>query len=257
MPICEPQFKLSDFKPSTFQSLNTMLKINPNLVLFRIHPNLKNHVYSPVEQAINESFHTVQRSLRVATAAAETITRKDFLINPDEQQLRTSARNMVAYLSSGLVLITARSALQEQIQTYIKSHFSTILGLSSTSTVNNNEQQATIEMIQQVANDIATSNIELCCCLLQRITISRAIQLIDQRLSNDIELRQRCRAEGRQLSIVNNINEERLPEQIRLHYGPFSPHQLAIYEDFVHFIPGFKPNDNEKRDLTTVILFIN
>ncbi|CAF3445590.1 unnamed protein product, partial [Rotaria sp. Silwood2] len=67
-----------------------------------------------------------------------TIERKDFLLNPDEQQLRTSARNMVAYLSSGLVLITARSALQEQIQSYIKSHFCTVLGISQTSTINNN-----------------------------------------------------------------------------------------------------------------------
>ncbi|CAF3633940.1 unnamed protein product [Rotaria sp. Silwood1] len=183
-----------------------------------------------------------------------------FLLNPYEQQLRTSARNMVAYLSSGLVLITARSALQDQIQSYIKSHFSTVLGISQTSTINNNnnsnntnnEQTATIEMIQQAANEIATSNIELCCCLLQRITISRAIQLIDQRLASDIELRQRCRADGRQLPMTNTINEERLPEQIRLHHGPFSPHQLAIYEDFVHFIPGFKPNDSEKRDLTTM-----
>ncbi|CAF4514855.1 unnamed protein product, partial [Rotaria sp. Silwood2] len=252
-PITEPQFRLSDFKPSTFQSLSSMLKINSNISLFRIHPHLKTHTYSPIEQAINESFQTVQRSLKVATTAAETIARKDFLLNPDEQQLRTSARNMVAYLSSGLVLITARSALQEQIQSYIKTHFCTVLGISQTSTMNNNnEQTTTIEMIQQAANEIATSNIELCCCLLQRITISRAIQLIDQRLLSDIELRQRCRAEGRQLPMTNNISEERLPEQIRLHHGPFSPHQLAIYEDFVHFIPGFKPNDSEKRDLTTM-----
>ncbi|CAF0830698.1 unnamed protein product [Rotaria sordida] len=252
--ISEPQFRLSDFKPSTFQSLSSMLKINSNIALFRLHPHLKTHTYSPIEQAINESFQTVQRSLKVATTAAETIARKDFLLNPDEQQLRTSARNMVAYLSSGLVLITARSALQEQIQSFIKSHFSNVLGMSQTSTINNNEQTTatTNEMIQQAANEIATSNIELCCCLLQRITISRAIQLIDQRLLSDIELRQRCRAEGRQLPITNTINEERLPEQIRLHHGPFSPHQLAIYEDFVHFIPGFKPNDSEKRDLTTM-----
>ncbi len=247
----EPQYRLSDFKPSTFQSLNSMLKINSNLALFRIHPQLKTHIYSPIEQAINESFQTVQRSLKVSTTAAETIVRKDFLLNPDEQQLRTSARNMVAYLSSGLVLITARTALQEQIQSYIKSHFYSVLGISQTA-----EPTTTTELIQQSANEIATSNIELCCCLLQRITISRAIQLIDQRLANDIELRQRCRSEGRQLPIGNNTNEERLPELIRAHYGPFSSHQLAIYEDFVHFIPGFKPNDSEKRDLVTVIYFI-
>lgn len=244
----EPQYRLSDFKPSTFQSLSSMLKINPNFPLFRVHPQLKTHIYSPIEQAINESFQTVQRSLKVSTTAAETIVRKDFLLNPDEQQLRTSARNMVAYLSSGLVLITARLALQEQIQSYIKSHFHTVLGITQTT------DQSTSELIQQTANEIATTNIELCCCLLQRITISRAIQLIDQRLATDIELRQRCRAEGRQLSNGNSINEERLPEQIRAHYGPFSSHQLAIYEDFVHFIPGFKPNDSEKRDLVTVII---
>ncbi|CAM4904070.1 unnamed protein product [Rotaria socialis] len=249
--ISEPQYRLSDFKPSTFQSLSAMLKINPNLSLFRVHPQLKTHTYSTIEQAINESFQTVQRSLKVATSAAETIVRKDFLLNPDEQQLRTSARNMVAYLSSGLVLITARTALQEQIQSYMKSHFHNVLGISQTSTLNSNDQ-ATSEMIQQAANEIATTNIELCCCLLQRITISRAIQLIDQRLLADIELRQRCRTEGRQLSMGNTISEDRLPEQVRLHYGPFSPHQLAIYEDFVHFIPGFKPNDSEKRELATM-----
>ncbi|CAF5068877.1 unnamed protein product, partial [Rotaria sp. Silwood1] len=60
--ISEPQFRLSDFKPSTFQSLSSMLKINSNIALFRIHPNLKTHIYSPIEQAINESFQTVQRS---------------------------------------------------------------------------------------------------------------------------------------------------------------------------------------------------
>ena len=242
----EPKYRLSDFKSSTYQSLTTMLKINPNLPLLRVHPQLKTHIYTPIEQAINESFQTVQRSLKVSTTAAENIVRKDFLLNPDEQQLRTSARNMVAYLSSGLVLITARSTLQEQIQNYIKSHFLTVLGLTSTS------DQTMLDSIQQTAMEIATSNIELCCCLLQRITISRAIQLIDQRLATEIELRQRCRNEGRQLTMTSAINEERLPEQIRAHYGPFSSHQLAIYEDFVHFIPGFKPNDNEKRDLPTM-----
>ncbi|CAF2797902.1 unnamed protein product [Rotaria sp. Silwood2] len=174
-PISEPQFRLSDFKPSTFQSLSSMLKLNSNIALFRIHPNLKTHIYSPIEQAINESFQKVQRSLKVATTAAETIARKDFLLNPDEQQLRTSARNMVAYLSSGLVFIIARSALQEQIQSYIKSHFCTVLDISQTSTINNNNTNNN-------ANNNKTSNIELCCCLLQRITISRAIQLIDQRV---------------------------------------------------------------------------
>jgi CCR4-NOT transcription complex subunit 1 len=253
--VPKPKYKLSDFKPSTFQSLSSMLEINSNIALFRHHPHLKTYIHSPIEQAINESFQTVQRSLKVATSAAETIVRKDFLLNPDEQQLRTSARNMVAYLSSGLVLITARSALQEQIQSYIKTHLHTVLGISPTATTNTNEQ-TTSDMIQQAALEIATSNIELCCCLLQRITISRAIQLIDQRLLNDIEIRQRCRSEGRQLPVGNNMNEERLPEQIRLHYGPLSSHQLAIYEDFVHFIPGFKPNDNEKRDLVTVS-FVN
>ena len=118
-----PKYKLSDFKPSIFQSLSSMLEINPNILLFQHHPRLKTYIHSPIEQAINESLQTVQRSLKVATSAAETIVRKDFLLNPDEQQLRTSARNMVAYLSSGLVLITARPALQDQIQSYIKNTF--------------------------------------------------------------------------------------------------------------------------------------
>jgi hypothetical protein len=246
-----PKYKLSDFKPSIFQSLNSMLEINPNILLFRHHPHLKTYIHTPIEQAINESFQTVQRSLKVATSAAETIVRKDFLFNPDEQQLRTSARNMVAYLSSGLVLITARSPLQEQIQSYIKAHFHTVLGLPPASTMNQSDQ-TTSDMIQQASLDIATGNIELCCCLLQRITISRAIQLIDQRLTNDIEQRQRCRTEGRRLLTENVNHDERLPEPIRLHYGPLSSHQLAIYEDFVHFIPGFKPNGSEKTDTIPV-----
>jgi CCR4-NOT transcription complex subunit 1 len=246
-----------------------MLEINPNILLFQHHPRLKTYIHSPIEQAINESLQTVQRSLKVATSAAETIVRKDFLLNPDEQQLRTSARNMVAYLSSGLVLITARPALQDQIQSYIKAHLQTVLGVTQTSanvttTTNNTANDSssngtstdqlssqTREMIQQAATEIATSNIELCCCLLQRITIHRAIQFIDQRLASDIELRQRCRSEGRQLPTASNMTEcqsDRLSEPIRLHYGPLSSHQLAIYEDFVHFIPGFKPSDNEKAE---------
>ncbi|CAF3833846.1 unnamed protein product, partial [Rotaria sordida] len=288
-----PKYKLSDFKPSIFQSLSSMLEINPNILLFQHHPRLKTYIHSPIEQAINESLQTVQRSLKVATSAAETIVRKDFLLNPDEQQLRTSARNMVAYLSSGLVLITARPALQDQIQSYIKTHLQTVLGVpqvpttNSTTTTNNNNNNnnnndssssssstntttttttsngttndqlssQTREMIHQAATEIAASNIELCCCLLQRITIHRAIQLIDQRLASDIEIRQRCRLEGRQLPTATTVAEfqsDRLLEPIRLRYGPLSSHQLAIYEDFVHFIPGFKPSDNEKRDLVTI-----
>jgi CCR4-NOT transcription complex subunit 1 len=265
-----------------------MLEINPNILLFQHHPRLKTYIHSPIEQAINESLQTVQRSLKVATSAAETIVRKDFLLNPDEQQLRTSARNMVAYLSSGLVLITARPALQDQIQSYIKTHLQTVLGVpqaptanSSSSTTTGSTDQTpsttttatttttngttndqlssqTRDMIQQAAAEIAASNIELCCCLLQRITIHRAIQLIDQRLAGDIEIRQRCRLEGRQLPTATSVAEfqsDRLVEQIRLRYGPLSSHQLAIYEDFVHFIPGFKPSDNEKRELVTVSFF--
>ncbi|CAF1576548.1 unnamed protein product, partial [Adineta ricciae] len=277
-----PKYKLSDFKPSIFQSLSSMLEINPNIPLFQHHPRLKTYIHTPIEQAINESLQTVQRSLKVATSAAETIVKKDFLLNPDEQQLRTSARNMVAYLSSGLVLITARPALQDQIQLYIKTHLQTVLGLppapsaNSTSTnVNSNTNDSTSatvtngttnsandqvsnqvrEMIQQAATEIAASNIELCCCLLQRTTIHRAIQLIDQRLASDIEIRQRCRTEGRQLPSAASIAEfqsDRLIEPIRLRYGPLSSHQLAIYEDFVHYIPGFKPSDNEKRDLVSM-----
>ena len=79
------------------------------------------------------------------------------------------------------------------------------------------------------------------------MTISRAIQLIDQRLANDIDIRQRCRTEGRPLPMANSPHDERLPDPIRLQYGPLSSHQLAIYEDFVHFLPGFKPNDSEKQ----------
>ena len=253
-----------------------MLEINPNILLFQHHPRLKTYIHSPIEQAINESLQTVQRSLKVATSAAETIVRKDFLLNPDEQQLRTSARNMVAYLSSGLVLITARPALQDQIQSYIKTHFQTVLGVPQgpnngsdppppappppAPPSNNTEQLSsqTREMIQQAATEIAAANIELCCCLLQRITIHRAIQLIDQRLANDIEIRQRCRVEGRQLPTASNgseVQSDRLLESIRLRYGPLSSHQLAIYEDFVHFIPGFKPSDNEKREPGPVSLF--
>ena len=278
-----PKYGLSDFKPSIFQSLSSMLEINPNILLFQHHPRLKTYIHSPIEQAINESLQTVQRSLKVATSAAETIVRKDFLLNPDEQQLRTSARNMVAYLSSGLVLITARPALQDQIQSYIKTHLQTVLGVAqtpaSTSTGGNGNDSAasavaatanaaagngtatdqlssqTRDMIQQAATEIAANNIELCCCLLQRITIHRAIQSIDQRLANDIEVRQRCRVDGRELPTAASVAEfqsDRLLEPIRLRYGPLSSHQLAIYEDFVHFIPGFKPSDNEKRGLVTV-----
>ncbi|CAF4473679.1 unnamed protein product [Rotaria sp. Silwood2] len=35
--ISEPQFRLSDFKLSTFQSLSSMLQINSNVALFRYH----------------------------------------------------------------------------------------------------------------------------------------------------------------------------------------------------------------------------
>ncbi|CAF1002727.1 unnamed protein product [Didymodactylos carnosus] len=266
-PVPSPKYKLSDFKSSIFQSLSTMLEINPNLLLFQHHPRLKTYIHSPIEQAINESLTTVQRSLKVATSAAETIARKDFMFNPDEQQLRTSARNMVAYLSSGLVLITARPALQDQIQTYIRNHLQTVLGVtqnssetnananttasSSTTSGNPDLNAQTREMINQAANEIAQSNIELCCCLLQRITISRAIQHIDTRLASDIEQRQRTRLEQKQWNVDPynyNFQTEKLPEQIRLKYGPLNSHQLAIYEDFVHYIPGFKPSDNEKRE---------
>ncbi|CAF3382269.1 unnamed protein product, partial [Rotaria sp. Silwood2] len=37
MTVSEPQFRLSDFKLSTFQSLSPMLQINSNMALFRYH----------------------------------------------------------------------------------------------------------------------------------------------------------------------------------------------------------------------------
>lgn len=88
-------------------------------------------------------------------------------------------------------------------------------------TVNLFEQGATQtqkDAIEQTTHLVATDNVELACCFIQKSAVEKALPEMDKRLATDFELRKLARNEGRRYCdpTVLTYQAERMPEQIRM-----------------------------------------
>nr|CAB3232164.1 CCR4-NOT transcription complex subunit 1 [Phallusia mammillata] len=238
MPAMAPRFSFHDINVYSVSTLQSHLTIKMELPLMQAQPHLKTCVRTAVERAVQEITQpAVERAIKIALTTCEQIVKKDFALDPEEYRMRTAAYHMVRNLTAGMALITCREQILQGISNHLKQNF--IQQLTRMQQPVPGPQQK--EMIDQAANVIATDNVELACCFVQKTAVERAINDIDKRLANEYELRKHARQEGRRYCdpVVLTYQAERMPEQIRLKVGGVTQQQTAVYEEFARCIPGF------------------
>lgn len=194
----------------------------------------------------------LEKAVKISVSTAEPLIKKDFSLDPEENHMRIAARNMVANMSSGMMLITGKEPLTQHLFNALKTQFTQPLDPTLANTYK--------DIIHQACSVIVQDNIELCMCFLQKIAIQRSIMELERKLFPDFETRQRARVDGRvhYESSVFNYHAEKMPEMIKLKVGSVSPQQFSIYEEFGKNLPGFKINVEENRTANQVnfIFFI-
>ncbi|KAK9891930.1 hypothetical protein WA026_017413 [Henosepilachna vigintioctopunctata] len=234
----DPRFSYSDIQLAGMAAIHTHTMINPNVLLFQTHSQLKSVVKPAIERAVQEWIApVVDRSIKIALQTCEQIIRKDFALDHDENRMRMAAHCMVRNLTAGMVMITCRDQLLSSISTNCKQ---ALLNTLNSPTI----QQK--DLVDQAAMAIASDNMELACAFIQKTAVEKAIPEIDKRLMNEYELRKLARQEGGQYcdQAAYNYQMERMPEQIRLR-GGVTPAQMVVYEEYARNIPGFLPNERD------------
>ena len=226
----EPRYQLNEIGLQNFAAnILNLLVLSPTLVL--LHPQLKTIVHTALEKTIQDWVGpVVDRSVKISIKTTESIIRKDFALDSDENTMRQAAHYMARNLAAGMAMITCKDQLTAAIQSNVKTAFMTIMA----------PQQK--DQVDMAANMIAQDNVELVCAFIQKWAIEKAIPEVDKALISEYEVRKMARQEGRSFCdhTVLAFQAERIPLQIRLNVGSVQPTQLAVYEEFGRNVPGFQ-----------------
>lgn len=132
-------------------------------------PRLKNIVIPALEKAVNDMMAVLlEKAVKISVSTAEPIIKKDFALDPEENHMRIAARNMVANMSSGMMLITGKEPLGVHMFNTLKAQFTTPLTPEIA--------LAYKDLINQACGVLVQDNIELCMCFLQKIAIQRFVK---------------------------------------------------------------------------------
>jgi CCR4-NOT transcription complex subunit 1 len=240
-PVSTPKYKLSDIKLQSLQNNSNLIYINSEIPLLNAQPTLKNFIIPALDKAVNDMMSILlEKAVKISVNTAEPIIKKDFSLDPEESHMRVAARNMVANMSSGMMLITGKEPLTTHLFNTLKAQFTQPLSPELANTYK--------DLINQACGHIVQDNIELCMCFLQKNAIQRSIIELERKLQVEFESRQNSRAQGRvhyDPSILT-YHQEKMPESIRQRVGPISPQQFSVYEEFGKNLPGFKTNVEER-----------
>jgi CCR4-NOT transcription complex subunit 1 len=240
-PINAPKYKLSDIKLQSLQNNSNLIYINPDIPLLNAQPTLKNFIIPALDKAVNDMMTVLlEKAVKISVNTAEPIIKKDFALDAEESHMRVAARNMVANMSSGMMLITGKEPLTTHLFNTLKIQFTQPLSPELANTYK--------DLINQACGCIVQDNIELCMCFLQKNAIQRSIIELERKLQVEFESRQTARSQGRvhyDPSILT-YHAEKMPESIRLRVGSISPGQFSVYEEFGKNLPGFKTNVEER-----------
>ena len=189
-PVNPPKYKLSDIKLQSLQNNSNLIYINPDIPLLNAQPTLKNFIVPALDKAVNDMMTILlEKAVKISVNTAEPIIKKDFSLDPEESHMRVAARNMVANMSSGMMLITGKEPLTNHLFNTLKAQFTQPLSPELANTYK--------DLINQACGCIVQDNIELCMCFLQKNAIQRSIIELERKLQMEFESRSRSRAEGK------------------------------------------------------------
>lgn len=196
---------------------------------------LQRSVPIAVDRAIREIMKpVVERSVTIACITTKEIVTKDFATEGDENKMLKAAQLMVANLAGSLALVTCRDPLRNSVSTHLRQLLTSAVGGSDKLT---EQEQSTLEQcVAIVAND----NMELGCKLIEKAATEKAVQDVDEALSQGLSARRKHREQtGGQpyydLAVLGNDSSSYpavLPEPLRPQRGGLRPEQLRVYDAF-------------------------
>lgn len=240
-------FNYNDINLNNSNCLAQFITVPTQLPLLQVLPNLKQWIRPAIERVIQELMPSViERSIKSTIGTAENLIKKDFALESDESKMCLAAQYLIRNLTAGMAMITCK----EQLFISLKNSMLTVLNnnLQSLQNIPNLTASQSKDLFEVTAQSIASENIDLAVCFVQKAAIEKAISELDKRLQPEYELRRKARAENRRYFDANSLNyqAERMPEKIRLRAGSVSSSQFQIYEELGKNIPGFSNTATSK-----------
>lgn len=250
-PANEKTFTYAEINVSSIRGLeqHISLKNTPMLNEVNKQSQLLELVRMAIEVAVQEVLGVVMdRSIRIAMSSVESLVKKDFALDPDENHLRISAHNMSRNLTASMAMITCKDYLATTIAKSIKQKLQPAFNRS-----NNPSQE---QQIEQISNFLAAENVNVSCVFIQKTCAEKAVQEADKRLATEFEQRKAARSEGRHYcdNAALTYQAERMPDAVRLKVGRVTSQQMQVYDDFGRHIPGFAPAQADTLDTANLLL---
>jgi CCR4-NOT transcription complex subunit 1 len=206
----------------TIPDLSPMITIPPANEMVVSTTRLHDIVRSALSRALQDIIQpVVDRSVTIAAISTIQMIRKDFVTEPDENRVRTSAVNMVKATAGSLALVTSKEPLRANFTNYMRNLSNDLpSGLP----------EGTIIMC-------VNSNLDLACNIIEKQAEERAIPEIEEMIERDLENRRRHRA-MRPDEPYYDSNTSRwsmtIPNPYKLtpNLNGLNPEQMAIYEEF-------------------------
>ncbi|KNE88983.1 hypothetical protein, variant [Puccinia striiformis f. sp. tritici PST-78] len=198
-------------------TFSTEVVLNNNILWKRV-------VFTSIERAIRDIIGpVVERSVTIANILTREMILKDFAMEGEEDQMRTSAHMMVKNLAGSLALVTTKEPLRNQILVNIRT-LSIQNGIP--------EHNVSDEEIQQVTAD----NLDVACQVIEKVATDKAILEIDNSLASAYEARRRHREHTNSAfwdtsAMAASHYSGMLPNPLKLKLGGLEPDQLRIYEE--------------------------
>lgn len=207
---------------ATIPDLGPMITIPPTNEMVvsttRLHEIVRNALTRALQDIIQP---VVDRSVTIAAISTAQMIRKDFVAEPDENRVRTSAVNMVKATAGSLALVTSKEPLRANLTNYMRN-FSNDLpsGLP----------EGTIIMC-------VNSNLDLACSIIEKQAEERAIPEIEEMLEQELESRRRHRMQQpNEPFYAGPVNRWAMtipsPYKLSPNINGLNPEQMAIYEEF-------------------------
>ncbi|CAK5085824.1 unnamed protein product [Meloidogyne enterolobii] len=238
-----PAFNYADLNIFTQSGLLQNTTIPQHLILFQMHPNLKYLCKNAILHAIKELIGGIaDRAISVAITATEHVCRKDFCLDPSEQNIRRAAHQMMRAMTAGMAAITCREPLATTMLGMLKQSLCNSIGNILTGS-----DQA--KMIDETAIAVTEANITLATNFIVKSSCEKAVIEIEKRLDSEFAARRLAMKEGRTFQSGAELTAvlEKVPEMIRIHQGVTTESNIKIYDDFSAKICGFKPLVPEER----------
>ncbi|KAI6214776.1 hypothetical protein M3Y94_00308400 [Aphelenchoides besseyi] len=226
-----------------FMFVNSVESGQTNLNAF---PQIKFIVQQAIMAAVSNELLAgiINKATSVTVTATRCLTRKDFAMSPDENQLRRAAQQMMRSMNLGMATVTSREQLMTSLQSNLRQAFQAQFC---------NGQSELPKVLEHAVMLLAEANIEPATNHIARNACEKAVQDVEASMSRDFEIRAEGRRnEGRpfkpdpQLISLNS----KLPEMLRMSVGTISEEAFRVYEEFNR--PTVNPTDFGVEELDTI-----